>query len=86
VRVSISKSYQGLNPNAPLFLNDDYKPFILEKCGNDVLSPNQMNKHLDSLIKKTDLWAKGIRRKSFIRAYRSGMSSNDIMFTTGQSE
>lgn len=85
------KSYQGLNPNAQLFLNDDYKPFTLQKRGNDVLSPNQMNKHLDSLIKKTDLWAKGIRRKSFIRActisaYRSDMSVNDIMITTGQSE
>jgi len=85
------KSHQGLNPNANLFLDDDYKPFTVQSRGNGALSPNKMNKHLDSLIVKSGLWVTGIRRKSFIRActisaYRSNMSVNDIIITTGQSE
>ena len=91
INTQAGNSYYGLNPNAQLFVNDDFKPFSAQKRGNGNLSPVQLNKHLDKLIKNTALWARGIRRKSFIRtctiqSYRAGMSTNDITVTTGQGE
>ncbi len=91
INTQTGNSHYGLNPNAQLFVNDDFKPFTVQKRGNGNLSPVQMNKHLDKLIKNAGLWNKGIRRKSFIRtctiqSYRAGMSTNDITLTTGQGE
>jgi len=88
INTQIGDSYLGLNPNAQLFVDDDYKAYTVQKRGNDSLSPNKMNKHLDSLIKNTTLWSNGVRRKSFIRtciiqAYKSDMSVTDIMLITG---
>lgn len=88
VNTQVGDSYLGLNPNAQLFVDDDYKAYTVQNRGNKTLSPNKMNKHLDSLIKKTALWDKGIRRKSFIRtyiiqAYKSGMSATDLILITG---
>ena len=87
INTHIGDSYLGLNPNAQLFVDDNYKPYTVQSRG-DALSPNKMNKFLDSLIKKTELWDKGIRRKSFIRtyiiqAYKSGLSVTDLMLVTG---
>lgn len=91
IHTQAGKSYLGLNPNAQLFVNDDYKPFTLQKRGNDRLNPDQMNKKLDNLIKHAGLWGNGVRRKSFIRTctinyYRYGLSVDEISIITGQSE
>lgn len=87
INTQMGDSYLGLDPNAQLFVDDGYKPFTVQSRG-DGLSPNKMNKHLDALIKKTALWDRGIRRKSFIRtyiiqAYRSGLSTTELMLITG---
>lgn len=82
------ESYLGLNPNAQLFVDDSYRPYTVQKRGNDTLSPNALNKHLDSLIKRASLWDCGIRRKSFVRTfiingYRAGMSTSDLIVISG---
>ena len=85
-----NKHYLGLNPNAPLFVDDSFKPFTLQSRGESI-SPHAMNKVLDQLIKNAGLWDAGVRRLSLVRtcvieSYRAGMSTNDIMITTGFSD
>jgi len=46
------KHYNGLDPNAPLFVDDKFEPFKTQSRGTTV-SPNSMNKLLDSLRKQT---------------------------------
>jgi len=84
------KHYNGLDPNAPLFVDDVLEPFNTQSRGNSV-SPYSMNKLLDSFIKKANLWDNGVRRISLIRTcviemYRNGASTTDIMIITGFSE
>lgn len=84
------KHYKGLDPNAPLFVDDSLKAFNTQSRGNSI-SPHSMNKLLDSFIKKANLWENGVRRISLIRTcviemYRSGASTTDIMIITGFSE
>ncbi len=50
-----------------------------------------MNRLLDQLIKNAGLWDAGVRRLSLVRtcvieSYKAGMSTNDIMITTGFSD
>ena len=83
-----NKHYLGLDPNAPLFVDNDFKPFTVQSRGLNNISPHRMNKLLDKLISDAGLWDKGVRRMSLVRtcvveAYRSGMSTNDIMLITG---
>ncbi|MGI2115634.1 integrase [Shewanella frigidimarina] len=85
-----NKHYLGLNPNAHLFVDDNFKPFTVQKRGESI-SPHAMNKLLDQLIKNAGLWDAGVRRLSLVRtcvieSYRAGMSTNDIMITTGFSD
>ncbi|MDC8832919.1 integrase [Alteromonas gilva] len=84
------KHYNGLDPNAPLFVDDSLKAFNTQSRGNSI-SPHSMNKLLDSFIKKANLWDNGVRRISLIRTcvvemYRNGASTTDIMIITGFSE
>ncbi|WP_231129284.1 integrase [Alteromonas mediterranea] len=84
------KHYNGLDPNALLFVDDNLEPFSTQSRGKAV-SPYSMNKLLDSFIKKANLWDKGVRRISLIRTcviemYRNGASTTDIMIVTGFSE
>lgn len=83
--------YLGLNPNAALFVDDNFKAFTVQNRGLDKVSPHAMNKLLDQLIKNAGLWQSGARRLSLVRtcvieSYRVGMSTNDIMITTGFSD
>ncbi len=85
-----NKHYLGLNPNAQLFVNDDFKGFTVQSRGEKT-SPHAMNKMLDQFIKNADLWDCGVRRLSLVRtcvieSYRSGMSTTDISITTGFSD
>jgi len=85
-----NKHYLGLNPNAQLFVNNDYKAFTVQSRG-DKTSPHAMNKALDQLIKDAGLWDCGIRRLSLVRTcviefYKSGMSTTDISIVTGFSD
>lgn len=84
------KHYLGLNPNAQLFVNDDFKAFTVQSRGENI-SPHAMNKFLDQLIKSAGLWDSGVRRLSLVRtcvieSYRSGMSTTDISITTSFSD
>tara|TARA_B110000211_G_scaffold213607_1_gene254281 strand:- start:16747 stop:17457 length:711 start_codon:yes stop_codon:yes gene_type:complete len=84
------KHYSGLDPNAPLFVDDSFKSFNTQSRGNSI-SPHSMNKLLDSFIMKASLWDNGVRRISLIRTcviemYRNGASTTDIMIITGFSE
>jgi hypothetical protein len=84
------KHYMGLDPNAPLLVDDNFKPFTKQSRGNSI-SPNAINKCIDKLIKNTLLWDQGVRRLSLVRTYvieakKAGMSTNDIMITSGFSE
>lgn len=85
-----SKHYLGLNPNAQLFVNDDFKAFTVQSRGESI-SPHAMNRALDKLIKNAGLWDNGVRRLSLARtcvieSYRVGMSTTDISITTGFSD
>jgi hypothetical protein len=78
----------GLDPTTPLLVNDKGVSFSMQSRGEGVLSPSAMNKCLDALIKHAGLADIGITRISLIRtavieAYRSGMSTTDLMITTG---
>tara|TARA_Y100001970_G_scaffold292672_1_gene435052 strand:- start:2169 stop:2879 length:711 start_codon:yes stop_codon:yes gene_type:complete len=84
------RHYNGLDPNAPLFVNDNFEAFNTQSRGKTV-SPHAMNKLLDSFIRKAGLWDKGVRRISLMRTsviemYRNGASTTDIMIITGLSE
>ncbi|MBO1898662.1 integrase [Shewanella sp. BF02_Schw] len=84
------KHYLSLNPNAPLFVDDNLKPFTVQNRGESI-SPHAMNRLLDQLIKNAGLWDVGVRRLSLVRtcvieSYKAGMSTNDIMITTGFSD
>lgn len=86
-----SKHYLGLNPNAQLFVNDDFKAFTVQSRGDNNVSPFAMNRTLDKLIKNAGLWDSGIRRLSLVRtcvieSYRVGMSTTDVSITTGFSD
>jgi hypothetical protein len=85
-----NKHFLGLNPNTPLFVNDDFRPFTVQSRGGNT-SPHAMNRMLDQLIKNAGLWDCGVRRLSFVRtcvieSYRAGMSTTDISITTGFSD
>jgi len=85
-----NKHYLTLNPNAPLFVDDNYKPFTVQSRG-DKVSPHAMNRFIDQLIKNAGLWDCGVRRLSLVRtcvieSYRAGMSTTDISITTGFSD
>lgn len=80
--------YLGLDPNTPLLINDKYVSFSMQSRGEGALSPSAINKCLDTLIKNAGLADIGIKRISLLRtavieAYRSGMSTTDLMITTG---
>ncbi|WP_350999300.1 hypothetical protein [Shewanella sp. TB7-MNA-CIBAN-0143] len=84
------KHYLSLNPNAPLFVDENLKPFTVQNRGESI-SPHAMNRLLDQLIKNAGLWDAGVRRLSLVRtcvieSYKAGMSTNDIMITTGFSD
>lgn len=85
-----NKHYSGLNPNAPLFVNDDLKSFTVQNRGERT-TPAAMNKILDQFIKNADLWDCGIRRLSLVRtcvieSYRQGLSTTEISIITGFSD
>lgn len=44
------KHYLGVDPNAPLLVDDNYKAFTVQSRGG-FISPNALNKCLDKLIK-----------------------------------
>ncbi|GLR71631.1 integrase [Agaribacter marinus] len=90
INTTPNKHYLGLNPNAQLFVNDEYKGFTIQNRGERT-SPHAMNKVLDQLIKNAGLWNCGVRRLSLVRtcvieSYRSGMSTTDISIVTGFSD
>jgi hypothetical protein len=78
----------GLDPTAPLLVNDKGVSFSMQSRGEGVLSPSAINKCLDTLINNAGLADVGIKRISLLRtavieSYRSGMSTSDLMITTG---
>jgi hypothetical protein len=78
----------GLDPTAPLLVNDKGVSFSMQSRGEGVLSPSAINKCLDTLIMNAGLADVGIKRISLLRtavieSYRSGMSTSDLMITTG---
>lgn len=78
----------GLDPTAPLLVNDKGVSFSMQSRGEGVLSPSAINKCLDTLIMNAGLADIGIKRISLLRtavieSYRSGMSTSDLMITTG---
>jgi len=82
-----SKHHLGLDPTAPLLVNDKYQPFTMQSRGSGQ-SAAAMNKLLDKLIQQSGLAESGVSRISLVRTaviegYRSGMSTTDIMITTG---
>ena len=84
------KHFKGLDPNAPLLVNDDLSPFTVQSRGKSI-SPYSMNKKLNKLIENSGLWNSGIRRISLVRTsviegYRSGLSTSDLMCITGLGE
>lgn len=78
----------GLDPTAPLLVNDKGVSFSMQSRGEGVLSRSAINKCLDTLIMNAGLADIGIKRISLLRtavieSYRSGMSTSDLMITTG---
>jgi hypothetical protein len=78
----------GLDPTAPLLVNDKGVSFSMQSRGEGALSPTALNKCLDTLIANAGLADIGIKRISLLRtaiieSYRSGMSTSDLMITTG---
>jgi hypothetical protein len=60
----------------------------MQRRGEGMLSPSAMNNCLATLIKNVGLPGIGITRinllrTAFIEAYRSGMSTTDLMITSG---
>lgn len=85
------KHYLGLDPTAPLLVNDKGQPFSMQSRGEGSQAATAMNKCLDKLIQNAGLNDSGISRLSLVRtsvveAYRSGMSTSDIMIISGFSE
>jgi hypothetical protein len=78
----------GFDPTAPLLVNDKGVSFSMQSRGEGALTPSAMNKCLDTLIMNAGLTDIGIKRISLLRtavieSYRSGMSTSDLMITTG---
>lgn len=83
-----SKHHLGLDASAPLLVNDKGQPFSMQSRGEGAQSPAAMNKFLDRLIKQSGLHDAGVSRISLVRtavieSYRAGMSTTDLMITTG---
>ncbi len=60
----------------------------MQSRGEGATSPVAMNKFIDRLIKQSGLSDSGVSRISLVRTaviegYRAGMSSTDLMITTG---
>lgn len=82
------KHHLGLDASAPLLVNDKGQPFSMQSRGVGSQSPAAMNKFLDRLIEQAGLTDAGVNRLSLIRTavvegYRAGMSTTDLMITTG---
>lgn len=86
-----NKHHLGLDPNAPLLVDDNLRSFTIQSRGEGSQSPAGMNSCLNLLIKNAGLAKSGITRLSLVRTaviegYRSGMSCSDLMIITGFSE
>lgn len=82
------KHHLGLDPTAQLLVNDKGQPFSMQSRGEGAQSPAAMNKFLDRLIQQAGLSDAGINCLSLVRTavvegYRAGMSTTDLMITTG---
>lgn len=82
------KHHIGLDPTAQLLVNDKGQPFSMQSRGAGAQSPAAMNKFLDRLIEQAGLADSGVSRISLVRTaviegYRAGMSTTDLMITTG---
>jgi len=83
-----SKHHLGLDATAPLLVNDKGQPFSMQSRGEGAQSPAAMNKLLDRMIRQAGLADAGVNRLSLVRTavvegYRAGMSTTDLMITTG---
>ncbi|CCO45431.1 hypothetical protein VIBNISOn1_1480005 [Vibrio nigripulchritudo SOn1] len=88
-------AYMGFDPNAALIVNSDLKPYSVQSRGQLTsrarIVPDELNKHLDSLICNAGLDRKGITRKSLIRTFviqaiRAKWSLDDIALIAGMSK
>lgn len=82
------KHHLGLDASAQLLVNDKGQPFTMQNRGSGSQSPAAMNKFLDRLIEQAGLADTGVNRLSLVRTavvegYRAGMSTTDLMITTG---
>lgn len=82
------KHHLGLDASAQLLVNDKCQPFSMQNRGSGSQSPAAMNKFLDRLIEQAGLADTGVNRLSLVRTavvegYRAGMSTTDLMITTG---
>jgi hypothetical protein len=87
------KSYLGINPNKPIFVDDDYKPFGLQSRGkknaeNVKLVPQKMNEYINGFIAKSGLDNGNVGLSSFhrtwvINAYRSDIDVKSIAILAG---
>lgn len=92
------KAYLGINPNIPIFVDDDYKPFGLQSRGKSKsnetkLVPQKMNNLINDFLMKSGLNKDNVGLASFhrtwvINAYRSSenMDVKSVAILAGVSQ
>ena len=89
------KAYLGIDPNKPILVDNDYKPFGLQSRGKNKttskLVPQKMNEYIKELILKSGLSRCGVGLSSFhrtwvINTYRSGVDVEKVAILAGLSQ
>lgn len=90
------KAYLGIDPNKPILVDDDYKPFGLQSRGkkksDDVkLIPQKMNEYINNFIIKSGLDKDNVGLGSFhrtwvINAYRADIDVKSVAILAGISQ
>lgn len=90
------KAYLGINPNKPIFVDDDYNPFGLQSRGKKKsddakLVPQKMNEYINNFIIKSGLDRQNVGLGSFhrtwvINAYRSDIDIKSVAILAGISQ
>ncbi|CAH6955042.1 conserved hypothetical protein [Vibrio chagasii] len=90
-----SDTFQGLAPDSVFILSESFDPYKIQSRGNtsrtERLVSQQLNLHMDSLIKNAGLNDVGITRKSLLRRFvielfLSEISPKDIAYISGLGE
>jgi hypothetical protein len=90
------KAYLGIDPNKPILVDDDYKPFGLQSRGkkksDDVkLVPQKINEYINNFIIKSGLDKDNVGLGSFhrtwvINAYRADIDVKSVAILAGISQ